>query len=107
MVGPKKIEVTGWTEIKKSDVTRSRKIVYRAHPDYRGRPLYHWGLFHFEDDAKPPNTTCAGMILGFIRFDTPKFPTPGLVLKYPNGNIPPLRYRLIGLLYSFEAEPRH
>jgi len=74
---------TGWTEIVKKDVTRgNHPTLYRAHPVYCGQPWFDWGLFHFagQDD----NTSCAGMILGFIRFETPGFPTPNLVEKWGN-----------------------
>jgi hypothetical protein len=41
-----------------------------------------WGLFHFA--GKDNDTSCAGMILGFVRFKTPGFPTPDLVDKWGN-----------------------
>ena len=44
-----------------------------------------WGLFHFAGQVD--TTSCAGMILGFIRFETPGFPTPDLVDKWGN-NVP-------------------
>ena len=82
----KEFSFTGWTEITKKDITHGdHPTIYRAHPDYKTRPWFDWGLFHF--DAQHPNTLCAGLIYGFVRFDTPGFPTPLLQEKWGT-NIP-------------------
>ena len=74
---------TGWTKLCKNDITRSNHpTAYRAHPDYQGKPWYDWALFHF--DQQTEGTLCAGLILGFVRFDSPGFPTPGHHKKYSN-----------------------
>ena len=46
-----------------------------------------WAFLHFTDDFKDDNTVNIGMLLGFIRFDTPGFPTPMHVESRSNGNI--------------------
>ena len=67
---------TGWTKLCKNDITRSNhSTIYRAHPDYRDKPWYDWAVFHF--DHQDYGTLCPGMILGFVQFDSPGFPTPG------------------------------
>ena len=74
---------TGRTEIAKECITRGyHPTLYRAQLDYRGQLWFDWGLFQFagQDDT----TSCAGIILGFIRFETPGFPTPDLVDRWGN-----------------------
>ena len=79
-------KVSGYTSIKKEDVTTTTINLYRSDTDFRGEPWHDWGLFYFKDDrSKPENTVNLGLILGFVRFTTPGFPTPGNLLRYPNG----------------------
>ena len=42
-------------------------------------------MFNFEDGSKPENTVNAGLILGFLKFDTPGFPSPNNNESYPDG----------------------
>ena len=70
------LSVTGYTSIKKMDVTTSKEVQYRSDTNYRGTPWHDWGLFYFEDSTKPPQTVNMSLILGFVRFNTPGFPTP-------------------------------
>ena len=72
---------TGWTKLCKNDITQSNHpTTYRAHPDYQGGSWYDLALLHFDKQTK--GTLCAVLILGFVRFDSPGFPTPGHQKKY-------------------------
>ena len=77
--------ITGYTSISKLDLTTNTNQTYRSDPNYRGKKWQDWGLFNFEDDSKPENTVNAGLILGFIKFDTPGFPSPRNIESYPDG----------------------
>ena len=79
------IAVTGYTSISKLDITTHTNQTYRSDPNYRGKKWQDWGLFNFEDDSKPENTVNAGLILGFITFDIPGFPSPNNNQSYPDG----------------------
>ena len=69
--------VTGYTSIKKMDATTSERTLYRSDTNYRGAPWHDWGLFYFDDSVtKPTHSVSMGLILGFVRFDSPGFPTP-------------------------------
>ena len=77
---------SSWTKIVKNDVTiDNHPTLYYTHPDYQECPWYDWGIFHF--DAQPENKAYAGIILGFVSFETPDFHTPGL-LKTHGVNVP-------------------
>ena len=78
-------QVTGYTSIKKIDVTTAKDVLYRSDTSFRGTPWHDWGLFYFKDTMKPVNSINMGMILGFVRFDTPGFPTPNNKALYPSG----------------------
>ena len=62
--------ITGYTSISKFDLTRNTNQTYQSDPNYRGKKWQDWGLFKFEDDSKPENTVNAGLVLGFIKFDS-------------------------------------
>ena len=75
---------TGRIEIIREDIAGGIcPILCRAHPAYRVKSWFDWGLFHFsgQDDY----TLCADTILGFVGFKTPEFPIMGLVDKWGSG----------------------
>ena len=76
---------TGYTSISKLDQTTNTNQTYRSDPNYRRRKWQDWGWFNFEDDSNPENTVNAGLILGFIKLDTPGFPSLQNNESYPDG----------------------
>ena len=73
----------------KLDATTNIQYLYHAHPDYNGEEWYDWGLFHFTDSRRVPEKLNVGLILGFVQFDTPSFPSPGNIGNYTANKIHP------------------
>ena len=72
----RQITITGYTTIKKRDVTTGKDVTYRCDSNYRGREWYDWGYIYFEDSSKKDGECNIGLLLGFVRFNDPGFPSP-------------------------------
>lgn len=70
-----KVNVTGYTLIKKHDPSTNDQIQFRCDKIFHGHRRYDWGLFTWEDDKRPENTLNAGHIMGFVCFENTEFPT--------------------------------
>jgi len=77
--------IAGYTSVKKYDHVQKKNVRYRCDPQFRGRIWRDWGNFRF---ASGFDSMSPAMILGFIVYKSPGFPTPFLVDKYGKGNIP-------------------
>ena len=77
--------IAGYTSVKKYDEVQKKNVRYRCDPQFRGRIWRDWGNFRF---ATGYDSMSPAMILGFVIFKTPGFPTPFLVDRYGKGNIP-------------------
>ena len=73
---------TGYTSIKKMDATTNKDVTYRSDINYKGKPWQDWVFFYFNDHRKPADTVSVGLILGFIQFNSPGFPSPNHVTQY-------------------------
>ena len=79
--------ITGYTSIKKFDHVQKKSVRYRCDPQFRGNIWRDWGNFRFA--TKKFDSMSPGMILGFVTFATPGFPTPFLIDKFGDlANIP-------------------
>ena len=75
--------------MKKMDVVQRKYVRYRCDPHYRGRVWRDWGNFRYAHLGETPHTQQSpAMILGFVRFETPMFPTPFLRERFENESIP-------------------
>ena len=82
-------KITGFTSVKKMDVMQNKFVRYRCDPHYRGRVWRDWGNFRYgQAGERPHETQSPAMILGFVRFDTPMFPTPFVKARYEDDPIP-------------------
>lgn len=81
--------VTGFTSLKKMDQVQLKYVRYRCDPHYRGRIWRDWCNFRYAHKGNTPHKyQSPAMILGFVRFDTPGFPSPFLKDRFGDGEIP-------------------
>ena len=70
------VHITGYTSIRKPDLTQNCEVTYRSDSDFRGREWIDWAFIHFEDSSKGEDEVNIGRLLGFFHFEDRGFPTP-------------------------------
>ena len=72
----KSVNISGYTSIRKPDLTQNCEVTYRSNSDFRGREWIDWAFIHFEDSSKGDDEVNIGRLLGFFHFEDRGFPTP-------------------------------